>query len=45
MRRNATVAGLNFWSTRTTVCPETYIEVKADPGKGRRRPISARRQT
>jgi hypothetical protein len=24
---------INFWSTRTTVCPEAYVEVKADPGK------------
>jgi hypothetical protein len=24
---------LNFWSVRTTVCPEAYVEVKADPGK------------
>ena len=24
---------MNFWSTRTTVCPEAYVEVKADPGK------------
>jgi len=23
---------LNFWSVRTTVCPEAYVEVKADPG-------------
>jgi hypothetical protein len=24
---------INFWSVRTTVCPEAYVEVKADPGK------------
>lgn len=24
---------INFWSTRTTVCPEAYVEVKAEPGK------------
>ena len=24
---------INFWSTRATVCPEAYVEVKADPGK------------
>ena len=24
---------VNFWSTRATVCPEAYVEVKADPGK------------
>ncbi len=24
---------VNFWSVRTTVCPEPYVEVKADPGK------------
>jgi hypothetical protein len=24
---------INFWSIRTTVCPEAYVEVKADPGK------------
>ena len=24
---------VNFWSIRTTVCPEAYVEVKADPGK------------
>jgi hypothetical protein len=24
---------INFWSVRTTVCPEVYVEVKADPGK------------
>jgi hypothetical protein len=24
---------INFWSVRTTVCPEPYVEVKADPGK------------
>ena len=23
---------INFWSVRTTVCPEAYVEVKADPG-------------
>ncbi len=24
---------INFWSVRTTVCPEAYVEVKALPGK------------
>lgn len=24
---------INFWSVRTTVCPEAYVEVKAEPGK------------
>lgn len=24
---------INFWSVRTTVCPEAYVEVKADPGQ------------
>jgi hypothetical protein len=24
---------INFWSIRNTVCPEAYVEVKADPGK------------
>ncbi len=24
---------LNFWSVRTTVCPEAYVEVNAAPGK------------
>ena len=24
---------INFWSIRTTVCPEAYVEVNADPGK------------
>jgi hypothetical protein len=24
---------INFWSTRATVCPEAYVEVKAEPGK------------
>ena len=24
---------INFWSVRTTVCPEAYVDVKADPGK------------
>jgi hypothetical protein len=24
---------IDFWSIRTTVCPEAYVEVKADPGK------------
>jgi hypothetical protein len=24
---------INFWSVRTTVCPEAYVEVKTDPGK------------
>jgi hypothetical protein len=24
---------INFWSVHTTVCPEAYVEVKADPGK------------
>lgn len=24
---------INFWSVRTTVCPEAYVEVQADPGK------------
>jgi hypothetical protein len=24
---------INFWSIRTTVCPEAYVEVKADPDK------------
>jgi hypothetical protein len=24
---------INFWSVRTTVCPEAYVEVKADPGE------------
>ena len=24
---------INFWSVRTTVCPEAYVEVKADAGK------------
>ena len=23
---------INFWSVRTTVCPEAYVEVKAEPG-------------
>jgi hypothetical protein len=24
---------INFWSIPTTVCPEAYVDVKADPGK------------
>ncbi len=24
---------INFWSVRTTVCPEAYVEVKASPGQ------------
>ena len=24
---------INFWSVRTTVCPEAYVEVKAEPGR------------
>jgi hypothetical protein len=24
---------INFWSVRSTVCPEAYVEVKAEPGK------------
>ena len=24
---------INFWSIPTTVCPEAYVEVKAEPGK------------
>lgn len=27
------LARLNFWSVRTTVCPEAYVDVKAEPGK------------
>jgi len=27
------IARLNFWSIRTTVCPEAYVRVHAEPGK------------
>jgi hypothetical protein len=27
------IARLYFWSTKTTVCPEVYVHVHADPGK------------
>lgn len=27
------MARINFWSIRTTVCPEAYVNVKAEPGK------------
>ncbi len=27
------IARVNFWSIRTTVCPEAYVHVHADPGK------------
>jgi hypothetical protein len=27
------IARVNFWSIRTTVCPEAYIRVHAEPGK------------
>jgi hypothetical protein len=31
-RGDRAVAKLNFWSIRTTVCPEAYIDLKLEPG-------------
>jgi hypothetical protein len=30
---NRPLSKINFWSVRSTVCPEAYVEVKAEPGK------------
>jgi len=27
------ISRINFWSIRTTVCPEAYVRIHADPGK------------
>jgi hypothetical protein len=27
------IARINFWSIRTTVCPEAYIDLKVEPGQ------------
>ena len=27
------IARMNFWSIRSTVCPEAFIDMRIDPGK------------
>ena len=33
IRGDRPLSRINFWSVRTTVCPEAYVDVKAEPGQ------------
>lgn len=33
---NRPISAMNFWSIRTTVCPEAYIHIKVNPGQSMR---------